>query len=100
MELMRSESFQGRQLMRRAEVLSTSGAAVLGAGVGLLLDRWLAPLALPLLLAGMAVHAWGMYSRHRLESDSGVRRAKWEGPLYWLCWIGLVGLVAYAFLLG
>ena len=90
--------FQNRDLMRRAEVLSTSGATVLGAGAGLLLDRWLAPVAVPLLLIGVAAHAWGMYSRHRLESDSRALRARWEEPIYWLCWIGLAALLAYAFL--
>jgi hypothetical protein len=39
-----------------------------------------------------------MYSRHLLESDSRALRARWEEPVYWLCWIGLAALLAYAFL--
>ena len=90
--------FENRSLMRRAEVLSTSGAAVLGAGVGLLLDRWLAPVALALVIAGAAAHAWGMYSRHRLDSSAGIARARWEEPVYWLCWLAIAAITAYAFL--
>ena len=86
-----------RDLMRRAEILSTTGAGVLGAGIGLLLGRWLAPLALTLFVAGIAAHAWGMYARHRLESRTGVVRARWEEPVYWLCWIALASVLAYAF---
>ena len=89
---------EDRDLMRKAEILSTTGAGVLGAGLGLLLARWLAPLALVLFLAGIAAHAWGMYARHRLESRAGVARARWEDPVYWTCWIALAGLLAYAFL--
>lgn len=87
-----------RAALRRAEFLSTTGAGLLGAGVGLLLERWLAPVATPLFLAGAAAHAWGMYARHRLESRVGVARAKWEEPLYWLCWLAIAGVAAYAFL--
>ena len=83
--------------MRRAEILSTTGAGVLGAGIGLLLARWLASLALALFAVGIAAHAWGMYARHRLDSRTGVVRARWEEPVYWLCWIALASVLAYAF---
>ena len=87
-----------RDLMRRAEILSTTGAGVLGAGLGLLLACWLAPFAVVLFLAGVAAHAWGMYARHRLESRAGVVRARWENLVYWTCWIALAGILVYAFL--
>lgn len=91
---------ENRDSIRRAEILSTTGAGVLGAGIGLLLGRWLAPFALALLVVGIAAHAWGMYARHQLDSRTGVVRARWEEPVYWLCWIALGGVVAYAFLSG
>ena len=81
--------------IRKAEILSTTGAGVLGAGLGLLPGRWLAPFALALLLAGAAAHVFGMYSKHRLESRAGVRRARWEGPVYWLFWLMLAAIVLY-----
>ena len=87
-----------RDLMRRAEVLSTTGAGVLGAGIGLLLERWLAAFSVALLVVGIVAHAWGMYARHRLDSRAHAARAKWEEPVYWLCWIALAGLIAYAFI--
>lgn len=90
---------EARGSIRRAEVLSITGAATLGGGLALLLGRWLEPFALALLLAGIAAHAWGMYARHRAESQAGVQRAGWEEPVYWLCWITLAGVLLYAFVL-
>ena len=86
-----------RDSLRKLEILGTSGAAILGAGVGLLLARWLAPIALPLFLVGLVVHSWAMYARHRLESRGGVVRAWWEIGAYWICWLALAGLLIYAF---
>lgn len=87
-----------RDALRRLEILGATGAAVLGAGLGLLLARWLAPFAVPLLLAGIAVHAWGMFARHRLESRQGIVRAGWEDAAYWACWLTLAALLLYAFI--
>lgn len=86
-----------RAAIRRAEILSTSGAAILGAGGALLLQRWLSPVAVPLLVLGVLSHGWAMYERRRLESHAGVTRARWEGPLYWLCWVSLALILLYAF---
>ena len=87
-----------RGAIRRAEILSTSGAAILGAGAALLLERWLSPVAVPLLILGVLSHGWGMYERRRIESHSGVSRARWEGPLYWLCWVSLCLILLYSLL--
>ena len=89
---------EGRSGMRRAEVLSTTGAVVLGAGLGLLFSRWLSAFASALFVAGACVHGYGMYARHRLDTSRNVLRARWEEPVYWLCWLLLAGLLAYAFL--
>jgi len=81
---------ENRELIRRSEIPSTTGAAVLGAG--------LAPFGLALFLARLAAHAWGMYARHRLECRASVARARWGDPVYWICWIALAGMLIYAFL--
>ena len=70
-----------RSRIKAAELLSTLGAAVLGAGVALLLQRWLVRFAVPILVVGLAVHAWGMFQKHRAESAEDVRRAPWESAL-------------------
>lgn len=87
-----------RSRLRRAELLSTTGAVVLGLGLGLLLARWISAFALPLLAAGIAAHAWGMFARRRVESAGTVRRAWWEDALYWLCWLAMAAALGYAFL--
>jgi hypothetical protein len=84
-----------RSRIKAAELLSTLGAAVLGAGVALLLRRWLVGFAVPILFVGLAVHACGMFQKHRVESAENVRRAPWESALYWACWASLAGLIAY-----
>ena len=87
-----------RSAIRKAEILSTTGAAIAGAGLALLLERWLSPAALPLLVAGLAAHGWGMFQRRRLEAHSGIARAGWEAPVYWICWLALAAILLYAFL--
>ena len=84
-----------RSDIRKAEVLSTVGAGVLGAGLAIALHRWVATLAIPLIVAGVVMHGWGMASRRRLESRGGVRRARWERPLYWLCWAALAAILLW-----
>lgn len=84
-----------RSLLKRAELLSTIGAAVLGGGIALILQRWLSPLAVSIAIAGLLVHAWGMLDKHRIESGTSVERAPWEDWLYWLCWIVLGVLFGY-----
>ena len=84
-----------RSRIKKAELLSTLGAAVLGGGVALLLQRWLVPFAVPILIVGLAVHAWGMFDKHRAESAGNVQRRPWENALYWACWLVLAGLITY-----
>ena len=78
--------------LHRAELVSGLGAVVLGVGLGLLLSRYLQGAAVPVLLAGVVVHGWGMYDKRRLE-QAEVPRAWWVEALYWLCWILLAGVV-------
>ena len=78
--------------LHRAELVSSLGAGVLGVGLGLVLSRYLAGFAVPLLLIGIALHGWGMYDKRRLERGV-VARTAWVEALYWLCWALLAGLV-------
>src|SRR3989304_4015582 len=78
--------------IKRAELLSSIGAGVLGGGIALLLAKFLAPYAIPILLLGLISHAIGMSRKHGLEQQSqsvasGGRRlctgsAGWRWLLY------------------
>ena len=87
-----------RSRMRGAEVLSTVGAAVLGAGIALMFADALRAIAWQAALLGGISHAAGMLLRHRLDATQPVIRAQWETPLYWACWVGLAALFAWAIL--
>ena len=84
-----------RARLKSAELLSIAGASVLGAGVALVFQRWLAPFAVAIALAGLIAHAGGMYEKHRIEAGSGVKVALWEAWLYWLCWFTLAVLTGF-----
>lgn len=81
--------------VKRAELLSSLGAGVLGAGIALLLPNLLAPFAIPILLLGLISHAVGMTQKHRLEQQGEVVRVWWAEALYWFCWLALVGLLVF-----
>lgn len=77
--------------LKRAELLSSVGAGVLGAGIALLVPQVLAPFGLWLLAIGLVAHGTGMAIKHRLER--GLRRAgAWDEWLFWGCWAALFGL--------
>lgn len=80
---------------RLAELTSGSGAVVLGVSLGVLLAGLLEDVALPILASGVAVHAWGMYDKHRLERRAGAVDPPWATTLYWVCWLTLAGLLAW-----
>jgi hypothetical protein len=48
-----------------------------------------------LLLAGAALHASGMWDKHRVERSAGEQPLWWETVLYWGCWAFLAGLFVY-----
>jgi hypothetical protein len=78
--------------MKRADLASSGGAGILGAGLGMLLMGLLPAavaisVALALTVIGGALHGWGMYERHRIEGGMDV--PQWSRALYWLCWIAL-----------
>jgi len=81
--------------LKRAELASGVGALVLGAGLGALVAPWLGRAAVALLLAGLAVHGWGMYDKHRLERGSGAAEVRYAEALYWVCWLMLAGVLGW-----
>ena len=80
--------------LKLAELTSSLGAGVLGAGIGVLLAAWLGGVALPILATGLAMHAWGMRDKHALEA--GAAQPSWATALYWACWLTLGALALYA----
>jgi hypothetical protein len=78
--------------IRLADLTSSVGAGVLGIGLGAYFGARLHSLAVPVLVAGAAMHAVGMLDKHRLERSLGVGRPWWSTSLYWLCWLGLAAL--------
>jgi hypothetical protein len=81
---------------RVAELTSSIGAGVIGAGLGVLLNRYLRDTVAIILIVGLIMHAWGMMDMRRLEKAAeGDSRPAWSKFLYWICWIALGGLLVY-----
>jgi len=88
-----SRTASGR--LKRAELASTLGAAVLGAGIALLLSEVLRPHALAISGVGLVTHALGMTDKHRLETHAGEAQPARFAWVYWGCWLSLLGLAGY-----
>lgn len=80
---------------KKAELLSSVGAGVLGGGLALLLRQFLEPYAIAILGVGLIMHGWGMYSKRSLEDETESHRARWEEVFYWGCWVALLTLAVY-----
>jgi hypothetical protein len=52
--------------MKLADLTSGVGALVLGVGVGALFPRWFGSAAGLITIAGVVLHAFGMWDKHRL----------------------------------
>ena len=72
--------------LKAAELLSTTGAAILGAGIALLWPR-LSGFAPAMLAVGALVHATGMELKHRLQRDQ--IQPRWSRWLFAGCWLAL-----------
>jgi len=85
-----------------AALLSTTGALVLGVGIGALLGQALGPVAWILAGIGLVAHLSGMVAVRRIRQHEGYRFAAWETWSYWICWalIGLGAVAGLAQLLG
>lgn len=81
--------------IKRAELLSSLGAGVLGAGIALLLANLLASYAVPILLLGLVSHTVGMSQKHSVEQRGNKTRMWWVEALYWFCWLALAALLIY-----
>lgn len=81
--------------MKSAELLSTLGAGVLGAGIALLIPNLLASYAIPILLIGLVMHSVGMVKMRAHEQQNYSPRVGWMEALYWFCWLALAGLFLY-----
>lgn len=77
-----------------ALLLSTTGAAVAGAGLGALLHEMLRPIALAIVAVGLAAHLVGMVGSRRVQQQAGYGYARWEIAAYWLCWALILILLA------
>lgn len=80
-----------RRHVKAAELVSSVGAGVLGAGLVLVLPAWLRAYAVALLVVGAVVHGAGMTLKYRLESRDSPP-LWWERALFWLCWATLAAL--------
>lgn len=78
-----------------AMLLSTTGAAIAGAGFGLLFSRLLQPYGGAVLIVGVVAHLVGMISRRRAQASQGYVRAGWEIASYWICWGLIILLLGY-----
>lgn len=87
------EASDQRARLKSAELLSATGALVLGVGLGAALSSYIGSAAVPLLVAGIASHGWGMLQKHRLEATADYAPAWWEMALYWVCWAALAVLL-------
>ena len=85
-----------RARLKRADLAGGLGAGALGMGLGVLLASYLRGAGALLVLTGAALHASGMWVKHRVESSTHERPVWWEALLYWVCWLLLAGLFAYA----
>ena len=83
-----------RSRLKRAELVSSLGAGLLGGGLGALAAPHVGDLAIYVLAAGVLMHGWGMHDKRAIERDLGRSEALWIKMLYWLCWAVLAGVGA------
>jgi hypothetical protein len=84
--------------LKLAELTSASGALVLGIGLGAYFVSLLNGYEVALIAIGIALHAFGMFDKQRLETSAGAAQPRWAVVLYWICWLLLLVLiVAIAF---
>ena len=80
---------------KAAELLSTTGALVLGVGVGLILPVAGSAIAWLTIALGIVSHGWGMYAKNRIEAQASEVLPWWHRFLYWGCWLSLAALAVY-----
>lgn len=83
-----------RDKIKRLDLLSGTGALVLGAGLGALLSQWIHGYAVAAVLIGAVAHGLAMFQKHRLERAEVAPEPLWEAIAYWGCWVLLLIVVA------
>lgn len=81
-----------------ADLTSGVGAGVLGLGLGALWSERLTSAAGLIAAVGLVMHGFGMWDKHRRESDVTVRDSPWTLTMYWGCWVllgAVVGLLVF-----
>ncbi len=78
-----------------ALLLSVTGAAVAGIGIGSLLGDALRRIAVAILIVGILAHLVGMIGNRRAQLLTGYRFKWWEVGAYWLCWAFIAAFSAY-----
>ena len=96
MDMDRLTESDRRARVKRAELASGIGAGALGMGLGVLFASYLRSVGAMIVLAGAALHAIGMWDKHRAETVMHEHRLWWETLMYWVCWAALGGLFVYA----
>jgi uncharacterized membrane protein YozB (DUF420 family) len=81
--------------LKGAELTSSIGAGVLGAGLALLVAHRLATQAIPILLVGLLMHVRGTFDKHRLEGRAGAPPLWWARLLWWGCCVGVLLMVVH-----
>ena len=81
--------------IKRADILGSAGAGILGMGLGAMFPGRLGAVALGLIVLGAIMHALGMWQRHRLDLAVGAELPRWSNGLYWSCWGALLLIAAY-----
>ena len=68
--------------LKLAELTSGVGALVLGVGLGALFPQWFGRLAGAITVAGLSLHAFGMWDKHRVEGRDQAENPFWVAVLY------------------
>lgn len=89
-----SSEFQRQQ--NAAVLLSSVGAAIAGAGVGMMAVSSPVSLKWAVLVVGVVAHLAGMVGRRRVQHAQNYQFARWEHIGYWACWIAIVAVAGYA----
>ena len=80
--------------LKLAELTSGVGALVLGVGLGSLFPHWFGSTGGLIAFAGLSLHAFGMWDKHRSEAVGPAENPPWVLALYWVCWLFLALVVA------
>lgn len=91
-----SSSSASQRRQNAAILLSSVGAAVAGAGLGMMAVTSPVSLKWTVLAVGIVVHLVGMVGRRRIQHKNSYRFAAWEQTGYWICWIAIVAVAGYA----